>query len=296
MYSPTMSRSLGTNSGSRDSLNCRTRCGWRPCERQMRCTEEALIQTSAAIAAAVQCVVSPGGSVCVSATTRSAKLRWFADTLGETRNLDVFAATLLSPARAALPEGSEFERLARAATKRRRIAHAAVQESITSDRYRVSLQALRIWFENGGWIGSSSDRLEQRIEELAPILLERCYRRAIKCSRHFSRQSEEERHRLRLALKKLRYAAEFLENLFDPKEIKPFIRRLKRLQDDLGYINDIRVGREIVAILADESEPAIGVGYAGARAIAWHQHRLSRYEPDLKDHLREFFDTEPFWR
>src|SRR6266853_6086462 len=66
-----MSRSLGTNSGSRDSLNCRTRCGWRPCERQMRCTAETLIRTSAAIAAAVQCVVSPGGSLCVSATTRS---------------------------------------------------------------------------------------------------------------------------------------------------------------------------------------------------------------------------------
>src|SRR5437763_6485218 len=30
---PTMSRSLGINSGSRGSLNCRTRCGWSPCER-----------------------------------------------------------------------------------------------------------------------------------------------------------------------------------------------------------------------------------------------------------------------
>src|SRR5947208_1219540 len=44
---------------------------WDPCERQMRCTEETLIRTNPAIAAAVQCVVSPGGSLCVSATTRS---------------------------------------------------------------------------------------------------------------------------------------------------------------------------------------------------------------------------------
>src|SRR5438270_3867035 len=59
------------NQGSRDSLSCRTRGGWSPCERQMRCTEETLIRTNPAIAAAVQCVVSPGGSLCVSATTRS---------------------------------------------------------------------------------------------------------------------------------------------------------------------------------------------------------------------------------
>src|SRR6266704_6327221 len=72
MQRPTMSRSLGTNSGSRDSLNCRTRCGWSPWARQMRCTEDRLIPTALAMAAPVQWVVSPGASVWVSATTRSA--------------------------------------------------------------------------------------------------------------------------------------------------------------------------------------------------------------------------------
>ena len=46
----------------------RTRCGCSPCARQIRCTELALMPTAAAMAAAVQCVVSPGGSpVVVSA-------------------------------------------------------------------------------------------------------------------------------------------------------------------------------------------------------------------------------------
>jgi hypothetical protein len=56
---PTMSRSLSTNSGCLDSLNCRTRCGWSPCARQMRRTDEALMPAALAIAAPVQCVVSP---------------------------------------------------------------------------------------------------------------------------------------------------------------------------------------------------------------------------------------------
>ena len=48
--------------GSLDSLNWRTRCGLRPCARQMRCTELTLMPTALAMAAAVQWVVSPGGS------------------------------------------------------------------------------------------------------------------------------------------------------------------------------------------------------------------------------------------
>jgi hypothetical protein len=63
--------SLGTNSGSFDSLNRRTRCGCRPCTCQIRCTEETLIPAALAIMPAVQWVVLPGGSRAVRATTRS---------------------------------------------------------------------------------------------------------------------------------------------------------------------------------------------------------------------------------
>ena len=66
-----MSSSLAANCGSRDSLNCRTRCGCNPCARQIRCTEETLMPTALAITVAVQWVVSPGGSVSVRATVRS---------------------------------------------------------------------------------------------------------------------------------------------------------------------------------------------------------------------------------
>src|SRR3954453_538246 len=67
-----MSRSLPMKFGSLESLNCCTLCGWRPCARQMRWTELALTPTALAISAAVQWIVSGGGSVWVSVTTRSA--------------------------------------------------------------------------------------------------------------------------------------------------------------------------------------------------------------------------------
>jgi hypothetical protein len=66
-----ISRSFGTKSGSLESLKWRRRCGASPCARQMRCTDETLMPTALAMAAAVQWVASCGGSVAVSATTRS---------------------------------------------------------------------------------------------------------------------------------------------------------------------------------------------------------------------------------
>ena len=61
----------GTKSGSLESLKRRTRCGAKPCARQMRCTEETLMPAALAMAAPVQWVASCGGSVAVSATTWS---------------------------------------------------------------------------------------------------------------------------------------------------------------------------------------------------------------------------------
>src|SRR5271166_5993466 len=68
-----MSRTLAANCGSLDRLNCRTRCGCNPGLRQMRCTELTLMPLAWAMATAVQCVVSPGGSVNVSATSHTDK-------------------------------------------------------------------------------------------------------------------------------------------------------------------------------------------------------------------------------
>jgi CHAD domain-containing protein len=222
-------------------------------------------------------------------------LRWIAGALGEARDLDVFVSALLAPARAALLASSEFERLARAIDRRRRSAHAAAREAISSTRYAGSVQALANWFDGRAWrAGGDVETLYQPIGELAPILLERCRRRAKKCGKRFVKQSDEERHQLRIALKKLRYAFELLGSLYDPAETRQFIERVKRLQDDLGEINDVRVGRDIVASLAGSG--VTGIGYAGRRMLAWHKRRLAHNEPRLSRHLRQLIETKPFWR
>ena len=52
-------------------MKVRTRCGFRPCAAQIRCTLRWLTPAAFAIARPVQCVASPGGSASVISTTRS---------------------------------------------------------------------------------------------------------------------------------------------------------------------------------------------------------------------------------
>jgi CHAD domain-containing protein len=166
----------------------------------------------------------------------SRELRWLADVLGEARNIDVFSASLLQPARAALPGTGGFKRLAMATRNRRKAAHAAVVEAINSARFKESVLAMLQWFDEREWhTRGDLDDLQRPIGELAPILLDRCRHQAKKHAKHFARQSAKQRHQLRIALKKLRYAAELLGSLYDPAETQHGIVTETRFEGTDGW-------------------------------------------------------------
>ncbi len=58
--------------------------------------------------------------------------------------------------------------------------------------------------------------------------------------------SDEQLHRLRIAGKKLRYLLEFFNSLFPQTEMKILIKRLKKLQDNLGDYHDLAVHQEML--------------------------------------------------
>jgi CHAD domain-containing protein len=223
----------------------------------------------------------------------SHELRWLADTLGEARNLDVLGVEILAPACASLPPASGFERLAKAIDVEREYAHAEAEAAINSGHYADSVRKLLHWFDDSSWQGY--EPLGHPIGESAPIVLARLYRAVKKQSRRFSEQSEEKRHQLRIALKKMRYAAELLSGLYDNAASKRFIQRIKRLQDDLGYRNDVRVARDTIDNLTRANAPDLDMVKADHRILAWHKERLASNEAELKRHLRQLLATEPFW-
>jgi len=225
------------------------------------------------------------------------ELTWLADILGRARNLDVFGTELLQPARAALSHEAAIDDLTVALERERKAAYERVERAILSERHAAGMLRLSGWFEARGWRDGPAGRsalLISPIGELAPRVLDRRWREVRKRSKRFGRLTASQRHKLRISTKKLRYTMELLGSLFDQDDLQKFMTRLKRLQDDLGYANDVRVAHDILPELCGGRRGP--VARAGARLLEWHEKALAKAERKLRRRLNRVHDATPFWR
>jgi CHAD domain-containing protein len=173
--------------------------------------------------------------------------------------------------------------------------------AIESRRYsEATLRTLR-WFETNGWrdqrVSEHSAPLFSSIAEIAPPLIERRWRQAMKRCNHFAELSLDERHRVRIALKNLRYTSEFLESLFEPTAVEALMKRLKGLQEDLGHLNDVRTAQRLCAELARSAEnDSNNVSLSAGVVIGWHLRELIDLEAKLYRDVHRFRKAKPFWR
>jgi triphosphatase len=229
------------------------------------------------------------------------ELKWLAGSLGPARNWDVFAMDLLAPVRSVLHTGPDLGSLVEAATQRRQAAYTAARSTIASRRYSEAILKTVRWFETHRWrdqpVSEHSAPLFSTIAEIAPPLIERRWHQAMKRCKHFAGSSLDERHRLRIALKKLRYTIELLESLFEAGSVKALVKRLKGLQEDLGHLNDVDTAQRLIKELARPAEHDISdVGVAAGVVIGWHLRDLTKLEAKLCEDVRRFKKAKPFWR
>ncbi len=94
-----------------------------------------------------------------------------------------------------------------------------------------------------------------RLDAFGRTLLDRRHRKAIRRGRKIETHDPERLHRLRIAIKKLRYAADFLRPAFASPAAKAYIEATTRLQGALGAMNDRAVAGETIASLAAATRP-----------------------------------------
>lgn len=230
----------------------------------------------------------------------SARAKNLADIFGSTRELDVFAGELLAPIEAASKKPG-LPALRRILEALRRESWEGTAGLVRSDDFTGFVLDLASAIETRIWRGPAApEHLGEYLRparELARETLDAKLKKACKRAKHLSSLNTQERHALRIALKKLRYSAEFFAPLFHPKAVSAFLLRLSKLQDLFGALNDAATSehilRRVIEHAGANSTPELLE--AASFVEGWHQSRIGPTWDNAKKRWKKFSKTEPFW-
>jgi inorganic triphosphatase YgiF len=226
------------------------------------------------------------------------ELRWLAGTLGAARDWDVLEEEVLPPLIAELEGRKPLTYLPQRVRAERRKARSQARAAVRAERYGLLALNLERWLAARAWRAEIDAeqlaRLEGPVRGLAEQLLQRRHRQLRRRGRGLAQLSDPERHRVRVAAKKLRYAVEFFAGLYPGKAVRPYLSGLTGLQDVLGAFNDaattLRHAQSLCAHVRDErcrEEAGVLAGWA----VAAMSGQLSRLDATWKRYRHQ----SPFW-
>jgi CHAD domain-containing protein len=201
-----------------------------------------------------------------------------ADALAPVRNIDALNEQIDS----AEEGGGDYTALRQAAATRRRQAHVLLKTQLRDPRTTIALHEIGQWIARRGWRDEKSDLLEAPARKLAEHVLDRLARKARKRGLGFRRLSPRGRHKFRIALKKLRYAAKLFAPLYPDRAAERYQKRLARLLDGLGADHDDAVLPETLAQIGSPVRAP-----AARRAVKALLSRRRAGRPALRKELRK---------
>lgn len=238
------------------------------------------------------------------------KLKWIASELGPARELDVFVERVVKRVEADGPAGVGWHSVSRNIRRRRRRAFGSVEAAVASARYRDIVLDASEWIEAGDWTKNMDDFVRAlRERPIAAAAAEELRRRCKKIRKQGARMAEldqRRRHKLRINVKKLRYAADFFAGAFPGRKCarrrKKFIAKLKTMQDALGDLNDILVheglSKGMIETNGRDSGPrarGVEMAFAAGRLSGREEERFPTVMRDAERAYDVFTQAKPFW-
>jgi inorganic triphosphatase YgiF len=227
------------------------------------------------------------------------ELKWLAGSLGAARDWDVFATETV-PAFAAQFAADparvpEIRRLRARIATRRHAARAAARAAVRSPRFQLLVLGVGALCsapkrETAAPADGQAGDDVPSVKAFSKKLLERRHRRLVRRAEDCAPGTPEERHALRIAAKKLRYAAEFFAPLPQRKRARAYVQALAGLQDVLGRGNDAVTAARLVTLVArgDDDRTA-------AALRDWIAAQGAATVPLLAPAWARFAATRRFW-
>ncbi len=223
--------------------------------------------------------------------------KWLASSLTDAREWDIFKSQTLPGIAKGCPSVTGFDALEEVAERRRIAAYHKVRFLLADHRCATFVLSLGAWIEARGWRSDISSENLSELTEPAIAFAQRTlaaqYAKVLKRGRRLKSMNPEQKHRLRLAVKKLRYGSDFLLPLCgEGKAIKRFRERLIELQEELGSYNDMATTASLLSGLDTETPDS---RIAAAAIAGWQASAMVSTEQRLRDAWRNFAKTKAPW-
>ncbi|PVB61184.1 CYTH and CHAD domain-containing protein [Labrenzia sp. 011] len=229
-----------------------------------------------------------------------AMARGIAAKAGALRDLDVLIDEIVSPLAARAPESLSFDALLEhLKATRGQDTRRVLQNHLKSAEVNGFLLDLAAYTEGRGWLDpenfDQTAQLAQPVGDFADKALARQWKKVLKYGKRLEKLSVAERHEMRKAMKKMRYGIEFFGCLYPRDKVRPFLKRMKKLQDIFGYLNDVAMAEKLPQTCPPSGPQAGAVHQAVGFVIGWHECQCQT----MWRHARGYWDatreTPKFW-
>jgi triphosphatase len=237
-------------------------------------------------------------------------LRALAAALGPARDWDVLCTETLPAIAPHYVDDAAWQRGLNALQSHRAGVRAAMQTALAEARPGVWLLAMQRWLQQHGWRAVPEDK---RFVQLSPLdkwarrALQKGHRPIVRGARDFAKLQPLQRHALRIAIKRQRYAAEFFQTLFSGRRQARYLAALRDAQDSLGRSNDAQIAWGLLT--AEHTTPHVlqnvvdrsplgqaDTGPMGDFVLGWLAAKQAEAASgESAGHLQAFMKLKSYW-
>lgn len=251
-------------------------------------------------------------TICVLPPDLLEGLRRLAAALGPARDWDVLCGETLPAIAPHYPDPDGWQRGMAALQAHRAGVRKAMREAVLATHPGAWLLAMQRWLVQRGWRVSPRERHAslagerasdaQRFIQLSPLdtwsshMLRKGHRPIRRGARAFDQLSPSQRHALRIAIKRQRYAAEFFQTLFEDcsggraRRQARYLAVLRAAQERLGQANDAHIASGLLMAARQEA------GQMGDFALGWlAAKQVEAAGGEHASQARALLELTPYW-
>jgi inorganic triphosphatase YgiF len=213
------------------------------------------------------------------------ELRILTERLGQARDFDVLLTEIAAPVLHAVPGEPRLAALIGAVTMRQNTAREAAVKHLQSIAYcRLLLHVTALlhkspFADTDCTVGVDAET----IGNFARTRLKRLRKKVLALAALAAIDDPASLHRLRIGIKRLRYALEFFSPLLANKTLQPLLAEMALLQDELGQLNDLANAGLLLMHCAGEDQP---LREAVSLVGGWHALRHKELLGQIEEQIR----------